>query len=126
MDEETPNRRLIRGIENIPMINCGAPSFDLGISQLDSENADFLAELKVDKSRAESRTKQKNDHVNNHSSMVHSQSRDDLMDTSKISVVGLSKKKERILHLLAKRKGLNVLRHLNLKGEAMKLTMMMR
>lgn len=59
MNEETPYRRLTRAIKLVATINCNTASFDLGISQLESENASFLAELKVDKSRAESRTKKK-------------------------------------------------------------------
>ncbi|PHU25324.1 hypothetical protein BC332_03656 [Capsicum chinense] len=41
MDGETPFRRLTRGIEHVDKSNCGAPSFDLGVSQIDSDNADL-------------------------------------------------------------------------------------
>lgn len=50
MDEKIPYRILTRE-------RFGIPSFDLDVSQLHSDNAGFLARLKVDKLRLDSRTK---------------------------------------------------------------------
>ncbi|KAF3622022.1 hypothetical protein FXO38_31541 [Capsicum annuum] len=60
MDGETTFRRLTRGIEHVDKSNCVAPSFDLGVSQIDSDNAGFTAELEEDKLRAETRRKSGN------------------------------------------------------------------
>ncbi|KAF3625480.1 hypothetical protein FXO38_22049 [Capsicum annuum] len=69
MDEEIRFRRVTRGIVHVDKTNCGTPSFDLGFSQLDSDNAGFMAELEEDKLKTETRRKSGNDHVNIRNSM---------------------------------------------------------
>ncbi|PHU24932.1 hypothetical protein BC332_03264 [Capsicum chinense] len=46
MDGETLLRRVTRGIEHIDKTNCGTPSFDLRVSQLDSDNAEYVSHEK--------------------------------------------------------------------------------
>lgn len=87
---------MTRAIEYVALINGGIPSSHLGISQLDSYNAGFRAELEEDKLRVKSCSKNYHDHV--HNSIIHLQSKTDLNDTSKISVVNSSVPKKRKGH----------------------------
>ncbi|KAF3618107.1 hypothetical protein FXO37_34344 [Capsicum annuum] len=119
MDGKTPFRRLTRGIEHVDKINCGTQSFDLGVSQLDSGNAGFLAKLKKDKLKTEMQRKSGNDHVNIRNSLVDCHSKDDLINASKISVVdtsGSKKEKKKTSQLLAIMKEQNVPKLINPKG----------
>ncbi|KAF3677040.1 hypothetical protein FXO38_03997 [Capsicum annuum] len=95
MDAETPFRRLTRGIEHVHKFNCGAPSFDLGVSQIDSGNASFIAELEEDKLRAETQRKRGNDYVKIRNRMIDCQSKDDSINVLKISMVSTSGSKKR-------------------------------
>ncbi|KAF3658031.1 hypothetical protein FXO38_13425 [Capsicum annuum] len=83
MDGKTPFRRVTRGIVRVDKTNYGTPSFDLGVFQLDNDNADIIAELKEDKLKAETRRKSDNDRVNIRNSMVDCQSKDELINASK-------------------------------------------
>ncbi|KAM3323671.1 hypothetical protein P3S67_004822 [Capsicum chacoense] len=64
MDGETPFKRVTRGIEHVDKTNYGTPSFDLGVSQLDSGNVRFKEELEEDKLKAETQRKSGDDNVN--------------------------------------------------------------
>ncbi|KAF3679459.1 hypothetical protein FXO38_02756 [Capsicum annuum] len=86
MDGETPFKRVTRGIEHVDKTNYGTPSFGLGVSQLDSDNVRFKEELEEDKLKAETRRKSGNDNVNIRNSKVDYQSKDDLINASKISM----------------------------------------
>ncbi|KAM3302859.1 hypothetical protein P3S67_013889 [Capsicum chacoense] len=79
-------RRVTRGIGHVDKINCGTPSSDLRVSQLDSDKVGFITELEEDKLRAETRRKSDNDYVKIRNSMIDCQSKDDSINASKISM----------------------------------------
>ncbi|KAM3263037.1 hypothetical protein P3L10_000031 [Capsicum annuum] len=96
MDGKTPFRKVTRRIKHVDKTNCGTPLlFDWGVSQLDSDNAGFRVELEKDKLRAETRRKSDNDHIKIRNSMIVCQSKDDLINASKISIVSTSGSKKR-------------------------------
>ncbi|KAF3680275.1 putative disease resistance RPP13-like protein 1-like [Capsicum annuum] len=99
--------------------NCGTPSSDLRVSQLDSDKVGFIAELEEDKLRAETRRKSDNDFVKIRNSMLDCQSKDDSINASKISMVSTSgsknNEKEKKWQILAMMKEENVPSFINPK-----------
>ncbi|KAF3665091.1 hypothetical protein T459_28929 [Capsicum annuum] len=119
MNGETPFRRVTRGIEHVDKTNCGTPSSDLRVSQLDSDKVSFIAELEEDKLRAETRRKSDNDFFKIRNSMLDCQSKDDSINASKISMVSTSRsknnEKEKKWQILAMMKEENVPSFINPK-----------
>lgn len=95
MTKKFSYRRLTKEIELVAPINGDTLSFDLYVSQWDSDNADFVAKLKEHKLRAKSRTKNRSNYYNLQNIMINLQLKDELIDTFKILMVGTKYRKQR-------------------------------